>query len=471
MNPVRSHILTKNMSGILLLIFLLAEASVSANAWAQEGVTGMGLTSDLGKIVAQPLTLEACVRIALDKNPLMRSAQEGVAAAEEGVGEARAPYYPDLGLNAGYGYWQKYAFLPNGITRLGISPVIGPTDEWTAGLRARYTIFDSGERQAKLRAASASKGLAEEESVRARLDMVLEIHIAFYSFVSALETHSVAKEQLLRAEDHLRLARERKSAGVVPLVDVVRAQVGVGDAKLALVRAENLIRLASGNLNTSMGLPVETLLRVEPKVPEMKSPDAIDLTQAFERAVRSRPELRASLHRLQVARSNMDGAKSAYGPKIRAEGGYGWHDKEFLPQEEEWLVGITIDLPLFTGFARKHRLAKAKAEMSKEGAEMERISQRVRQEVWSAYSKLREAFEATQSAAILVKDAQESHRLAQERYKVGAGTLTDLLDARTALDRAEANLVATHWEYHTARSIFNRATGTLGNDSRVQDSL
>ena len=470
MNPVRSHFLVKNLLRILLFGFVLTGERVLANAGAQEMKAGMRPTSDLGEVLVRPLTLEACVRIALDKNPLIRSTQEGISAAQEGIGEARAPYYPDLSLNAGYGYWQKYAFLPSGIARPGISPVIGPTDDWAAGLRARYTIFDSGERRAKLKAAHAGKGFAEEESVRVRSDMVLDIHYSFYSFVSSLETFSVAQQQLARALDHLRLAGERKAAGVVPLIDVVRAQVGVGDAKLALVRAENLIRLSRGNLNTSMGLPVETPIQVEARAGEIRSADSMDLSQAFDQAVRSRPEVKASLQRIKAAQSAVDGAKSAYGPKIRAEGGYGWRDKDFLPQEEEWLVGVTIDLPLFTGFARKHRLAKAKAEMSKEGAEMERISQKVRQEVWSAHSKLREAFEATQAAEILVKDALESHRLAQERYKVGAGTLTDLLDARTALDRAEANQVSSHWEYHIARAIFDRATGNIGAASMAKKS-
>ena len=177
MNPVRCHFLMKNLLRILLFVLVLTGERVLTNSWAQETEAGMSETSGFGKVLVRPLTLEACVRIALDKNPLMRSTREGISAAQEGIGEARAPYYPDLGLNAGYGHWQKYAFLPSEITRLGISSVIGPTDDWAASLRARYTIFDRGERKAKLRAAHASKGLAEEESVRVRLDIVLDIHI------------------------------------------------------------------------------------------------------------------------------------------------------------------------------------------------------------------------------------------------------------------------------------------------------
>jgi TolC family type I secretion outer membrane protein len=415
-----------------------------------------------GKHQEKPLTLDTCVQIALDKNPAVRAAREGVAAAKEGVGEARAPYYPEVGFSAGYSRWQKHAFLPSGVVRQGISSVIGPTNDWSTGLKARYTLFDSGERQAKLRAALAGKRVAEEDAARIRQDIALDVYQSYYSLVSALENRSISTDQLARAEDHLRLARERKAAGVVPRADVVRAQVEVGDAKLTLVKAENLVRISRGNLNTSMGLPVETPIEVEARSEEKTSPDEIDLFKAFDQAVHSRPELTVSLQRVESARSAVDRAKSEYGPKLRGEGGYGWRDTDFFPQDQDWLVGLTIDLPVFTGFATKHRLAKTKAELLREEAQVERAVQNVRQEVWSAHSKLKETYEAIQAVEVQVQDARESMRLAGERYKVGAGTITDLMDAQTALARAEANLVGAQWDYQISRAAFRRAIGDLG---------
>ena len=67
------------------------------------------------------LDLESAVRIALDQNPLNRAASEGIAVAKEAVGEARAPFYPDLGLNAGYSRWKRHAFLPNEDWKAGYS--------------------------------------------------------------------------------------------------------------------------------------------------------------------------------------------------------------------------------------------------------------------------------------------------------------------------------------------------------------
>jgi outer membrane protein TolC len=418
-----------------------------------------GLSSN--RIKERPLTLEACVRIALDKNPLIRVTQEGVSAAKEAVGEARAPYYPELDASAGYSRWEKHAFLPNGLARPTIPSTIGPTDDWAGGLKARYLLFDSGERRTRLRAALSGKGVAEEDFNKARQDIALDVHQSYYSFISAMREQSVAKENLTRAEDHLRLARERKAAGAVPQADVVRAQVRVADEKLALVRAENLVRISRGNLNTSMGLLVEMDIEVEDLFEEVKSPEGIDIFRAFDRAIHARPEIKAALQRVGIAQSGVDSAKSSFGPKVKAEAGYGRRDADFYPKDPDWLVGITIDLPLFTGFSRVYHLGKKKAELLREEAEVSRVIQNVRLEVWTAHSKLKEAYEAIQAAEILVKDAQESVRLTRERYAAGAGTVTDLLDAETALSRATTTRVVTEWNYFIAKASFKRATGDL----------
>jgi outer membrane protein TolC len=211
-----------------------------------------------------------------------------------------------------------------------------------------------------------------------------------------------------------------------------------------------------------MGLPVETVLELEPGIKEVVSTEKIDLGQAMEEAEENRPEVRAVLQRIKAFQGTVALAKSAFGPKLRAEGSYGWRDSEFWPQDEDWAVGLTIEWPLFTGFYRKHRLDRVKAELSKEEAEAKHLTQRVRQEVWTAHSRFQEAYEATRATLPLVRDAEESLRLARERYEVGAGTVTDMLDAQTALARAQASQVEADWEYFTARAQFQRAVGRLG---------
>ena len=125
-------------------------------------------------------------------------------------------------------------------------------------------------------------------------------------------------------------------------------------------------------------------------------------------------------------------------------------------------MGVTLEWPLFTGFARKHRLARTKADLSKEEAEAERLKLAVRQEVWNAFSKVTEGYQTLETTQTLVQDALESQRLSRERYEAGAGTITELLDAQTALARAQATRVEAEWDYRMAQAYLKRAVGTLG---------
>jgi outer membrane protein len=426
---------------------------------------GSGQTVGSSDTDASPagLTLGACVRIALKRNPAIRAAQHTVTAAGEAVGEARAPYYPDLGLSAGYSRFQRHVFLPSGLTVPGrtVPSIVGPTDDWMSSLRTRLTLFDSGERHAQLEAVKARKGATAEQEANVKQDVIFRVHQNFYRLAAAREALVVVRATLARAEDHLRLAQERKDAGAVPKVDVIRAQVEVANSRLAAVRAESLVMVVRGDLNTIMGLPVDQTLEVDVLSGDQTSPDMVYISQALQQAVHARPALKAALQRVAAAQRSVDGVKSAYGPKIKAEAGYGWQDSKFLPKDEEWYAGVFVEWPLFTGFYRWHHVNRSKAELSREEADLEQAILAVSQEVWSAHAKWRETGEAVQTAAEALRGAEESLRLTRERYAVGAGTLSDLLDAQNVLARAQTTLVETQWDHRIARSAFQRAVGAI----------
>ena len=424
--------------------------------------TGAAYSENVEPVQETPLKLSDCIRTALEKNPTTRIAQENVVVARESAGEAKAPYYPELGLQTFYKRWQSHAFLPTlNIPGQHIPTIVGPTDDWMGGLNARFTLFDSGRRKADYQGALAKLGAAEEEKARTLQDLILAVHQGYYALAAALEIRKVAVENLNLSQDHLRLTQERKEAGAVSKSDVLRFQVEVSKSRLGLVRSDGQVRTTKANLNTAMGLPAEKPLQIAPAAEEINSPDSINIMQALDRAVRNRPEVKAAFKRIQAQQEGVAAARSAFGPKIRAEGSYGRHDSNFFPNDEEWLAGIIIEWPLFTGFFRQHRLAKAKAEVLKEEAGARQILLQVKDEVMQTYSRLQETYEAVQTNKVLVEDARESLRLARERYEAGAGTVTDLLDAQTDLARSLALQVQADWEYYLAKAALQRAQGDL----------
>jgi len=406
----------------------------------------------------RPLDLETAVRIALDTNPLMRAAREGVSAAAEAIGVARAVYYPEVGLDARYRRFDTHIFLPPGLPVSATT--LGATDDWSAGVRAGYTLYDSGQRRAERDVAVASERAAAHDAAKVRQDVVFGVHQAYFRVLSALAASSAAEARLARSRDHLELARTRKAAGAAPQSDVLRAQVEVADAQLALVRTDGEVRVAYGELNTAMGLPVDLGISVTP-VDETASQPATAVGVALERALQQRPELKAARQRIAAASREVAAIKGAYGLRLRADGMLGWRDSEFLPEDQDWSAGVSFQLPLFTGFARAHRVAQASTGVQVLEAETAALAARIQQEVWAAASSLEEARQSVAQSEVLRSEAAESLRFARARYEAGAATITDLLDAESRLTQAVASHVAAVFGYHLAMSRLLRAQGEM----------
>ena len=408
------------------------------------------------------LTLDDCLRIANDRHPLLAAAAAGVAAANETVGEARSPYWPQIDLSTGYHRWQKRVFLPSGLTIPGrsVPEIVGPLDDWTGGLYSRMTLFDFGERRAGLDAARARWKGAQADADATRGDIRLSVQSAFYSLAAAQDLLAVAERNLRRTESHLALAQARRDAGAVPMADVLRVQAEVASAQLQWISARSRVRTATGQLNTTMGRPAETPLVLEHPAADATSIAVVDMEAAVRQAIANRPELKAGQLRVEAARSGVDGARAARSPKLHADGSYGVNDTAFPPDTKEWQVGLSVDLPVFDAGSRAHRLAQSKAELAREQAVYESRVLQVRQEVWAAAAELERARDSITANETNVRASDESLRVVRERYQSGAALITDLLDTQTALASAEASLAEAGWSLRTARAAFERAVGS-----------
>lgn len=408
---------------------------------------------------AAELDLDACVRIATDENPLVRAAREGVAAATEAVGVAAASYYPDIGIAAGYRRFDSHLFFPDEVSLQDSN--LGATDDWSGAVTVGYTLYDHGQRRAERDAALATRAASEDEAQRVRQDVVHAVHRAYFEVLSAQAAISAAETALERSRDHLQLASDRKEAGAAPRADVLRAQVEVANAELALVRATGAARVADGRLKTAMGLPLDLPLAIASRGDAVSPPDDADAAVAFERALEQRPELDAMRERVVAAAGQRRAIQGAYGPRIGAEGSFGWRDSEFFPEDQNWAAGVSFRLPLFTGFAKTHRIARAAAQRRGLEAEAEALVDRIRLEVWTAASNLTEAYDSVLQSAVVRDVAEESLEFARARYEVGASTIADLLDSESALSQADVAQVRAVLGYRLAQADLLRAQGDL----------
>jgi outer membrane protein TolC len=405
-----------------------------------------------------PLDLETCVKIAVEKSPLLRAAGEVTVAATEAEGIARAPFYPEVGFDARYRRFETHAFLPQGLSVPATT--VGPTDDWMTGLKASYVLFDSGLRRAELDAATLGRAATEEDARRALQDVVLGVRQAYYYLLAGQAARVAADTRVTRRRDHSRIALARKASGAAPQADVLRAQVEVADAELALVRADSNVRIAKGDLNVAMGLAVDRPVEIAEDTASRET-ELPDVTLALARAREQRPEVKALQLTVAAANKGIAAAKASFGPRLRADGAFGWRDDSFVPADKDWSAGLAVQIPVFTGFASKHKRRKAASEASLKEAELAQLLARIDQEVWTAHGRLLEARQAVAQTAVLEAEATETLRFVRARYEAGASTITDLLDAEAALTQAESGHVQAVLGVQLAGVRLKRAEGTL----------
>jgi outer membrane protein len=122
-------------------------------------------------------------------------------------------------------------------------------------------------------------------------------------------------------------------------------------------------------------------------------------------------------------------------------------------------ANLTVSLPIFTGFSRSLRLSEARAQEDDAEEEVRARRLQVRTDVHSRYLGLETAFRAIAVQGASREAARDQLRLAQDRYRLGAGTALEVSDAQNSVQQAEGDYVNAVYDYHKAIAALEAAVG------------
>ena len=127
--------------------------------------------------------------------------------------------------------------------------------------------------------------------------------------------------------------------------------------------------------------------------------------------------------------------------------------------KQPFSIGLTISLPVFTGFGRSLRLQQAR-EFAQDADESVRAQAlQVDADVHSRYLALATAYKAITVQGASRDAARDQLRLAQDRYRLGSGTALEVSDAQNTVQRAEGDYVTAIYDYHKAIAALEAAVG------------
>ena len=411
--------------------------------------------------LSQPLTLEQCIQLGLEKATSMRNARLSLAIQELRVNNARADYFPRITSSGRYEFSNSLDF--------GFEP-----ENYDLGLTGQYTLWDNGQREVSFAQAKEGLTITTNRNEGIKQNLILQITQAYYDVLKDSELVKVSEDVLERSKENTAQTVALKNAGILIPADVATARVREANSELSLLNNKNSLQISQATLPRLMGLDPGLLINVVvdesfQQYIERGTIEKIDITveETIEIALANRPEFKENEAQIKQQQWSLTLSKLQRWPRLSATANYNVNLDDYLRERHNfsdfrsWSVGASLNFTLFDGgvLGNKVREQNMQLEQARENAsDLERsVALGVRQ----SYLNLKRSETAVEISNTQVVNAQLSLDVIEGRYKVGKAILLEVLDAQTSYAQALNNQVNAFYDYKVAKVRLEDAMGVL----------
>ena len=410
------------------------------------------------------LSLRDAIQAAIDNNVNVRLLKERIAAAQAHANTSLGALLPNVGgyLNGRNQTVNLAAFgLPaDRLAALGLTrSVTEPFEVYDARATLVQNIFSLSLIQ-RWRAAKSGIDVADLEAEVTKRDVMATVGLMYIEALRADEAVKAREADNELSRQLLKLARDRKAAGVATGLDVTRQEVQLENNTQRLLVSQNEQESARLNLIRALGIAfdIRLVLTDELKfVPiETQAPE-----QALLTAREQRLELRAQENRQRLASLSLSSVTSERIPSLSLNGDYGWIGLKPEDALSTRSIGLTLSVPIFDGGQRESRISESRSRVRQESIRMKDVSDQVTLEVRNALLTLESSTQQVGVAARGMELALKELIFAKDRFAAGLTTNIEVTNAQTSVARARDNQIEALFRFNASRINLARAKGEI----------
>ncbi len=413
---------------------------------------------------ATSLTLKEAIAKGLSQNSLMQSLEEDKKSAAAQVTQTRSALLPKLTLDASW-IKQSMNFVPFPPSPAFSTLLTGiPYDTYSVTLGASQILYGKEKLYNSVTSSQLSQEISQLDYLRARQDVSLQIIRGYFDVLKATKEYDIAKELLNQSQDHLKLAQRLEEAGTGTHLGVLSAQLQVANGESNQIKAENNRDLAQRNFNYILNESFDKSYSLQDDEPSPSDQSSLSsLEQLRQTALKNREELTILQKRMESLRLTQAGIQSEMNPlpTVSLQGQYSLNGYTSAVNMPNWMAAVVAHWSVFDGFKFDGQLDEINSQLKKAELLQEDTQKRILLEVERAYLTIASEEKRVISTLAAQKLAEEKYRLEEEKYKVGMGTDTDIMDAQTLLFQAKTLAVEARYDYLYAIAAAKRSIGEL----------
>ena len=410
------------------------------------------------------LTLIDAVDLALCHNPQVQASWAAIRIQAASLGQAKAAWLPTA--NATVSQLHNRTEYP-------ASPALDNANNGrTAYVGVTWRLFDFGARAADQASAAALLDAAlanQDATLQKTLGAVVQ---AYFDAVSARATARSRGEATRYAQQTSDAAKRRESKGAGAVNDTLQANAALAKARLAEQRATGDYQKAISVLLYACGIAPQS--DVEPA----EEPDAVaaaavaDLGEWLRATTTRHPAILAAQAQVDAAEAKVRSIRTQGLPSIDFTGNYyrnGYPNQGLQPtRSATTTVGVTLNIPLFAGFARTYQVRGAQAQVDQSRAQLLDTRLQLASTVVKDHAEAVAALANLDASAQWQAAATAAVESARRRYDKGAGDILEMLTAESSLADARQERLRCLAEWRSARLRLFADSGLLGRSEIPQ---
>ena len=421
---------------------------------APDAVGGPVAAADLDwqRFFADP-RLKRLIELALVNNRDLRVAVLNIEQTRALYGVRRADELPTVGVGAS-------------ATRTPVGNSVA--NVYAVGAQVASYEIDLFGRVRSLSQAALAQYFATAEARKAvQISIVSSVAGAYLNVLADEDLLRVTQETLKTREESLRLTKLRFDNGVSSELDYRQAESLLEGARATLAQSQRQRTLDQNALVLLVGQPLPGDL--PPPLPLDNQQIAVEVPAGLpsDLLVR-RPDIRASEQQLAATNANIGAARAAFFPRISLTASFGTASTELsgLFKGGSWAWTGTGQLlqPIFDAGRNQANLDVARANFDIAVAQYEHSIQTAFREVSDGLAGRATFGEQLRAQAAQTNALAIAYRLADLRYRSGAASFLDTLDAARTLFAAQILLVQAQTQQLQNQVALYRALGGGWNE-------
>ena len=399
-----------------------------------------------GSFRADALTLDEAVRVALANNRQILVVKEKIEEARQRIEEAKAGYLPSVDLS---GTYTRLSEAPSMSIPGYPSIEMGKADNYMSKLSLTQPLYTSGSLRYANKGASLYYHKSQEDLKNAQNKITFQVKKAFYAVLLAQKNVEVTGAALDQSRRHLAVVEDFFKVGVVSKFDLLRTRVEVANLKPDLIQASNNLRLSQESLANLLSLPSASL-KLEGELSFKLL--SITLEEALDEALKERSDLKSLKLQKEMSEVALKLAEARNKPNLALVGNYQYQNPSGGEDEwgGEWNLNLVLSVPLFDGWANRARVAQRRSQAKQIELSLRELEAGIDLEVKKAFWDVEASEERIYAQEKNIEQAEEALSIAEVRYRSGAITNLEVLDAQLTVTRARLGYLKALYDHNVA---------------------